>query len=109
MSTIELANNAAQSPLVTQAWRSTRAYRCHIGLIKEDDGQFSAIVLNLAGTGSCGDTEEEALNNVREAVLGVIESYLESGEEIPWMNSISETSAEDIPEGAKLTWILVNA
>jgi predicted RNase H-like HicB family nuclease len=86
-------------------WSARTAYRCHVGLIREEDGSFSAIVLNLPGAGSCGETEQEALENVREAILGVIESYLASGEEIPWKDSESE----DIPAGAKTKWILVNA
>ncbi len=100
----ELTNDALTvSP--TDDWSETTAYRCHVCLICEEDGTFSAIVLNLPGAGSCGDTEEEALQNVREAVQGVIESYNASGETVPWKDS----EPEDIPEGAKQTWILVNA
>ncbi len=86
-------------------WPQVSAYRCHICLIPEDDNTWSAIVLNLPGAGSCGDTEEDALTNVREAIRGVIESYKEAGEGIPWKDSMSE----NIPAGARQTWILVNA
>ena len=58
-------------------------YPCRVRLIAEDDGTWSAIVLNLPGAGSCGATEEEALENVREAVRGLIASYTEDGEIIP--------------------------
>jgi predicted RNase H-like HicB family nuclease len=102
MSIVELENEALT---FSRDWREGKAYRCHICLIPEEDGSFSAIVLNLSGAGSCGDTEEEALKNVREAVLGVIESYTDAGDEIPWEDSRSE----DIPPGAKQIWILVNA
>ena len=57
---------------------------CLIDLIPEEDGSFSAVVLNLPGTGSCGATEEEAMENVKEAILGVIESYKADGREVPW-------------------------
>lgn len=80
-------------------------YRCHICLIPEDDGTWSAIVLNLPGAASCGKSEEEALENVREAIVGVIKSYLADDETIPWCDSVSD----DIPQNAKQTWILVNA
>jgi predicted RNase H-like HicB family nuclease len=83
----------------------TKDYRCHVCLTKEDDGSFSAIVLNLPGAGSCGDTEEDALRNVREAILGVIESHQEAGEVIPWQDA----DESDIPTGAQQKWILVNA
>ena len=75
-------------------------YRCQIRLTREEDGSFSAIVLNLPGCGSCGDTEEEALQNVREAVRGVIESHVAAREDIPWVNS---------PRDAHQLWIVVNA
>ena len=105
MAIVGWENTAESTPVTAEEWRETKAYRCHVCLIREDDGSFSAVVLNLPGAGSCGDTEEEALQNVREAVLGVIESYLAAGDEIPWKNSL----CEDIPEGAKHKWILVNA
>ena len=99
-----LANTAASETLDPH-WLESKAYRSHICLVQEDDGSFSAIVLNLPGTGSCGNTEEEALKNVREAILGVIESHVEAGEEIPWRGLDEYT----IPEGTKQKWILVNA
>lgn len=101
---IELVNNAYPSK-VESDWREKRAYRCHIALISEDDGSFSAVVLNLPGCGSCGPTEEEAIRNVREAISGVIESHNSAGEEIPWI----DMAEEDIPVDSKRTWILVDA
>ncbi len=86
-------------------WGPVAAYRCHVAWTREDDGSFSVIVLNLPGAGSCGDTEEEALLNVREAIAGAIESYIEAGMEIPW----KESTSADSPAGAKHKWILVNA
>ncbi len=48
----ELTNDALTvSP--TDDWSETTAYRCHVCLICEEDGTFSAIVLNLPGAGSC--------------------------------------------------------
>ena len=74
-------------------------HRCHIALIRESDG-VSAIVMNLPGAGSCGNTEEEALSNVREAISGVIESYGQGA--IPW------TQNYDYPDNATLMWISVS-
>ena len=56
-----------------------------VELIPEDDGSFSAVVINLPGVGSCGDTEAEAIENVKEAMTGVLEEYTESGEDVPWI------------------------
>ena len=97
--------NDAYTPCCTPDWHTQNAYRCHICIIQEEDGSFSAVVLNLPGAGSCGNTEEEALCNVEEAIYGIVESYNECGEEIPWHN----VPGCDIPTGAKLKWILVNA
>jgi predicted RNase H-like HicB family nuclease len=106
MSTIEWSNANVPQPPVDRTWLpAENAYRCHICTIREDDGTYSVLVLNLPGCGSCGDTEEEALANVREAVLGVIESHRAAKEEIPWKDS----AACDIPKGAHPKWILVNA
>jgi predicted RNase H-like HicB family nuclease len=81
------------------------AFRCHLAFIAEDDGTFSAVVLNLPGVGSCGDTEEDAEANAREAIAGALESFAESKKEIPWLAS----RGYEIPKGAKQKWILVNA
>ncbi|MBN1393938.1 MAG: type II toxin-antitoxin system HicB family antitoxin [Pirellulales bacterium] len=82
-----------------------KAYRCHVSLVHEEDDSLSAIVLNLPGAGSCGNTEEEVLENLREAVLGVIESHIEAGEDIPWLG----LDEYEVPEGTNTKWIIVNA
>lgn len=81
-----------------------KTYHCLIAMVREEDGTFSALVLNLPGTGSCGSTEVEALKNVREAILGTIESHVEAGEKIPWIDPLPNA----VPTGASLKWILVN-
>jgi predicted RNase H-like HicB family nuclease len=81
------------------------SYVCYIALVREDDGTYSAIVLNLPGCGSCGDSEEEAIKNVKEAVAGCIESYASAGEQIPW--AIPDRSM--VAACAKYKRITVNA
>lgn len=83
-----------------------RAYRCHLAIVKDSDDLFSAIALNLPGAGSSGSTESEAIANARDAIGGVITEYLESDGEIPWEDI--ESYREQIPQDAKLKWILVN-
>jgi len=78
--------------------------RCHLAIIRESDGSFSVIVLNLPGAGGCGDTEDEAILDTREAVTGLVKEYRRDGVAIPW----SDASDYTIPEGAKSKWILVN-
>ena len=95
--------NDAYTPSCEPDWRTQNAYRCCVCLIPEEDG-FSAIVLNLPGAASCGDTESEALENVKESIRGLIDVYMEHGDPIPW----TDCRSEDIPAGAKRQWILVN-
>lgn len=81
-----------------------RTVRCHVALLREDDGDFSAIVLNLPGVGSCGDSSDEAIENVRDAVKTAVNSYEQLGMPIPWR----ATTAADVPKGASATWINVH-
>jgi len=103
---LELENAKMADIRDVLSWAAPRSlYRCHVCITRDEEGVFSATVLNLPGCGSCGDTEQEAIQNVREAVLGVIASHIEAGEDIPWVNSMLST----IPEGARQRWIVVNA
>ena len=98
----ETYNTATHFTFDTADWEKPTAYRCIVCLIEEEDGGFSAVCLNLPGACSCGDTEEKALENVREAITGVIKSYLENGEKIPWDNF-----AQDIPNCTKKVCLLI--
>lgn len=87
-----------------ETWTLAPAYRCHLLIVNEEDGTFSAIVLNLPGAGSCGDTEDEAIENAKEAVRGLIASYEAAGDHIPW-----KKDGGDVPSGGKHKWVLVDA
>jgi len=52
-------------------------------LIPEEDGGYSAEVLEFPGCYSSGDTAEEALANLEEAAKSWIEASLEQGHDIP--------------------------
>ncbi len=109
MSAIDMKckNTAVTQNVLEEAWHLSTAYRLHVLVSKDEDedNSFSAIVLNLPGAGSSGATEEEALENVKEAVRGILEDCKDSGEEIPW----KDTSTADISPGAKQKWIIVDA
>ncbi len=90
---------------VFQAVFNPKRYRCHLAIIREEDGAFSAVVLNLPGAGSCGDTEAAAVANAREAASAVIAEYLDSEDgAIPWL----PIEQYEIPEDAKQKWIVVD-
>ena len=83
--------------------------RCHIIITKEvvdDETIFTADVINLPGVVSCGNTREEALEHVREAIEGAIESYKASELPLPWRSP--EEYADEIEQGDESRWILVN-
>ncbi len=57
---------------------------------KANDGSYSAYVPDLPGCTSCGDTEAELRENIREAVALYIESLRETGESVPSPSSTAE-------------------
>lgn len=82
-------------------------YRCHLAIVHDGERSWSAIALNLPGGGGCGETESEAIEDAKSSVVGLVESYTEDSVDIPWIDST--TTDVEIPEGAKLKWVLVNA
>lgn len=48
-----------------------------------DDGSFSAYVPDLPGCVSCGDTEDEVMEMIREAIRGHVAVLRDNGEPVP--------------------------
>jgi len=101
---VTLENRAVTCTIPASEWKQTKGVRLHL-LITKDGDEFSAIVLNLPGIGSCGSTEEEAVENAKDATRTALEVYEESQEEIPW----KDTFSVEIPLGAKQKWIILDA
>jgi len=57
--------------------------RLTVVLEQEADGGFVATVPTLPGCVSQGDSRDEAIANVREAIAAYIEDCRESGEAVP--------------------------
>ena len=57
--------------------------RYTVVLEQEEDGGFVAAVPALPGCVSQGDTREEAIENVREAIAVYLEDCRDSGEPVP--------------------------
>ena len=55
-------------------------------LEQEDEGGYHAFVPTLKGCHSQGETVDEAIANIREAISGYLESLKEYGETIPVEN-----------------------
>jgi predicted RNase H-like HicB family nuclease len=76
-------------------------YRCAVTLLPEEEGGFSAVSANLPGVASQGETEDETMENFREALMGSLASYKAHNEPIPWKKP-------EIPEGVRTVWIVVH-
>lgn len=68
-------------------------YRFCVVIERDEDGYF-ALCPELQGCYSQGDTYEEALHNIRDAIRLNIEDLIANGEPIPQSDSISLTTLE---------------
>jgi predicted RNase H-like HicB family nuclease len=50
--------------------------RIRVELIREVEGGWSAVCPELPGCASCGDTREDALSNIREAIALYLEPHV---------------------------------
>src|SRR5690349_14857714 len=82
---------------------SDRTYECRVLLCPEEEGGFSAFAMKLPGVMSQGDSEQEALENIKDAFQAAIQSYTEAGKPVPWMDGKIER-----PAGSFERWVLVN-
>ena len=58
-------------------------HRYKVLLKKDEEGGYTAIVPSLPGCATYGDTFEEAIEMVKEAIDVYIESLVAHGEEVP--------------------------
>jgi predicted RNase H-like HicB family nuclease len=87
-------NSAAEINLSKETVSArSRVYRFSVVIEKDKDGYF-AFTPELQGCYSQGDTYEEAIENIRDAIVLHVEDRLESGEEVPQSESVSLTSLE---------------
>jgi len=63
-------------------------------VVERDEDVYFAFCPELQGCYTQGESYEEALENVRDAIRLHVEDRLKSGEEIPHVDSISLTSLE---------------
>ena len=67
------------------------------------EGGYSVSAPSLPGAFSQGETYDEAVENITEALRGLITEYVSSGKQIPWA-----TEDMEVPADAMVRWILVN-
>ena len=68
-------------------------YRFSVIVEKDQDGYF-AYCPELQGCYTQGETYEEALENIKDAIRLHVEDRLEAGEDVPQPESVSLTSLE---------------
>ncbi|ENW93358.1 type II toxin-antitoxin system HicB family antitoxin [Acinetobacter dispersus] len=67
-----------------------------------DTEAFGVIVPDIAGCHGTGDTLEEALDSIKEAISGHLEILAEDGEDIPVASPLSKYM--DLPEYSGMVW-----
>lgn len=67
--------------------------RVHVS--QDENGDFSAVALNLPGVVGCGETEAEAVASLTDGFRAALDVYREDGDEIPW----GDVSADLLPAG----------
>lgn len=70
-----------------------KSYRLSVIVEKDKDGYF-AFAPDLQGCYSQGDSYEEAIENIRDAIRLNIQDLLESGDSVDVSDSVSLTSLE---------------
>jgi len=70
-----------------------KTYRFSIVIEKDEEG-YSAFCPELQGCYTQGDTYEEVLENIKDAIRLHVNDRLENGEEVPQIQSVSLTSLE---------------
>lgn len=72
----------------------------------DDTHAYGVTVPDIPGCFSAGDTFEEALQNVREAIAGHLEILAEDGEEIPLASSASQFMND--PDYVGYIWAVID-
>ena len=66
--------------------------RFTVVLREEEDGGYSVQCLELPGAISEGDTREDALRNIRDAIQGYLEAFPEEAERLKLKKEVVEVS-----------------
>ena len=72
----------------------------------DEEHAYGVIVPNILGCFSAGDTFEEALENVKEAIAGHLELLVEDGEEIPLASHVEDYIHQ--PDYQDFIWAIVD-
>ena len=79
-------------------------YEVEIRICSERESGFSVYAPCLPGAASQGGSEQEAVENIREALCGLIESYRADRCDIPW----ERVFEQPLEAGEQRRWIVVH-
>jgi len=94
-----------RTPRRTFVWSKPEPteYRCEIRLCSEPEGGYSVYAPELPGVVTEGDTTEESLRNIAEALHGALCTYRDDNQPIPW-----KKDTEPLQQNETRYWIIVN-
>ncbi|MCH7988564.1 MAG: type II toxin-antitoxin system HicB family antitoxin [Planctomycetes bacterium] len=95
----------AEAHLQYEIFTDKTVYECRVWLTPEECGGFSVEIVSLPGVVSEGESEKEAISNLKEAFRAAIAVYSDLDQDIPWSGDIPK----EIPLRVKERWILVDA
>ena len=67
-----------------------------LAVVAEDGKRLMAYSPSLPGAATEGDTQAEAVENLKEAVKGCILAYRDAGEPIPWVEAPEVEEEEEV-------------
>lgn len=107
MSTADSHRHDSQLEITNAAWETgiERSYECRVRLCPDETGGYYAIALNLPGVVSEGETEAEAIANIKDACALAIGYFLDTQNAIPWSH---DEDPADQCAGSKEFWVRVN-
>ncbi len=59
---------------------------------EDDEDAYSVQILELPGCASQGDTTDEAMRNIAEALSGALDTYHACGMPVPWLDTHTTTT-----------------
>lgn len=80
-----------------------RTYECEVRLVDEEEGGYSVYVPELPGVVSEGDTYEQAISNIREALAAALRVYCDSDQPIPWDKADKPRKSDE-----RCSWVTVD-
>ncbi len=79
----EAGEKTCPEQTLNKLWQCVRCMKYTVILEPQDEGGYTVIVPSLPGCISEGDTRDEALENIRDAIKGYMASLKKHGEPIP--------------------------